>query len=173
VHVIVRAEDDDGHRLHIRKSTLRTWREAFAAELRTHGIEANATSRAERGVSLKARGSAEYHIKERGDISSAEARRFKEAVEELRTGDTSLKPWEIAMAARRRDVMKELTRSAAALRHEGDIELAENVERFARELPHLDSERRRMQRALAERVNARLERDTAEDLAAPPDRVSP
>jgi hypothetical protein len=71
VHVVVRAEDDDGRRLRIRKSTLRAWRETFAAELRAHGIDANATSRAERGVSLKGRGSAEYHIHERGAVSTA------------------------------------------------------------------------------------------------------
>jgi hypothetical protein len=167
VHVIVRAEDDDGRRLHIRKTTLRTWREAFAAELRARGIEANATSRAERGVSLKARGSAEYHIRERGDVSTAEARRFAEAAADLRRGETELKPWEVAMAARRRDVLKELARNTAALRNEGDVELAEQVERFARELPPLDSERRRMQRALVEQVNARLRREQMKDSEPP------
>jgi hypothetical protein len=168
VHVIVRAEDEDGQRLHIRKTTLRTWREAFATELRARGIEANATSRAERGVSLKARGSAECHIRERGDVSTAEALRFAEAAAELRSGETELKPWEVAMEARRRDVLKELAQNAATLRHEGDIELAEQAERFARELPPLDSERRRMQRALVEQVNARLHREQTKN-SAPPD----
>lgn len=167
VHVIVRAEDEDGHRLHIRKSTLRIWRESFAAELRARGIEANATSRAERGVSLKGWGSAEYHIRERGDVSTAQARRFAEAAEDLRKGDTELKPWEVAMAARRRDVLKELARNAADLRHEGDVDLAEKVERFARELPPLDSERRKMQRALVEQVKARLQREQVLDLVPP------
>lgn len=166
VHVIVRAEDEDGQRLHIRKATLRVWREAFATELRIRGIEANATSRAERGVSLKARGSAEYHIKERGDASTAKARRFAEAAADLRRGETARKPWEVAMAARRRDVLKDLARNAEALRDEGDIELAEQVERFARELPPLDSERRKMQRALAEQVSARLQREHAKNFSS-------
>jgi hypothetical protein len=167
VHVVVRAEDEDGQRLHIRKTTLRTWRETFAAELRARGIQANATSRAERGISLKARGSAEYHIKERGDVSTAEVRRFAEAAADLRTGETPPRPWEVAMAARRRDVLKELARNAATLRNEGDVELAEQVERFARELPPLDSERRRMQRALVEQVNARLRREQTKDFEPP------
>lgn len=161
VHVVVRAEDEEGRRLHIRKSTLRVWREAFAAQLRSHGIQANATSRAERAVSLKSRGSAEYHIKERGDVSTAEARRFAQAASDLHRRDFEPKPWEKAMAARRRDVVRELRESAIALRLEGDIELAEEVERFANELPMLDSERRRMQRALVEEVNARLRREHA------------
>lgn len=159
VHVVVRAEDEDGQRLHIRKATLRVWREAFAAKLRSHGMEANATSRAERAVSLKARGSVEYHIKERGDLSSAEARRFAQAAADLHQRNLEPKPWEIAMAARRREVLEELLGNAAALRREGDIELAEKVERFANELPVLDTERRRMQRALVEEVNARLHRE--------------
>jgi polyhydroxyalkanoate synthesis regulator phasin len=170
VHVIVRAEDEDGHRLHIRKATLRIWRESFAAELRARGIAANATSRAERGVSLKGRGSAEYHIRDRGEVSTAEARRFAEAADDLRKGDTQSKPWEVAMAARRRDVLKELARNATALRHEGDVELAEKVERFARELPPLDSERRKMQRALVEEVRLRLQREQVKDLVPPQDR---
>jgi hypothetical protein len=167
VHVIVRAEDEDGFRLHIRKSTLRIWRESFAAELRARGIDANATSRAERGVSLKGRGSAEYHIRERGDVSTAQSRRFSEAADELRKGGTEPKPWEIAMAARRQGVLKKLARHAATLRGEGDVELAEKVERFARELPPLDSERRRMQRALVEQVKARSQREHVKDLVQP------
>jgi hypothetical protein len=163
VHVIVRAEDEDGRRLHIRKATLRIWREAFAAELRARGIEANATSRAERGVSLKARGSAEYHIRERGDVPMAEGWRFAQAAADLRRGETEAKPWEVAMAARRRDVLKELAQNAATLREEGDAELAEQVERFARELPPLDTERRKMQRALVEQINARLQRQQMKD----------
>lgn len=167
VHVIVRAEDEDGQRLHIRKTTLRAWREGFAVELRAHGIEANATSRAERGVSFKARGSAEYHIRERGEVSTAEARRFAEAAEDLRKGEKKPKPWEVAMAARRRDVLKELARGAAILRQEGDTELAEKVERFASELPPLDTERRRMQRALVEQINARMKREQTRDQSPP------
>jgi hypothetical protein len=163
VHVIVRAEDEDGRRLHIRKATLRIWREAFSAELRARGIEANATSRAERGVSLKARGSAEYHIRERGDVPMAEGWRFAQAAADLRRGETEAKPWEVAMAARRRDVLKELAQNAATLREEVDAELAEQVERFARELPPLDTERRKMQRALVEQINARLQRQQMKD----------
>jgi hypothetical protein len=71
------------------------------------------------------------------------------------------------MAARRRDVLKELARNAAALRDEGDVELAEQVERFASELPPLDSERRRIQRALVEQVNARLQRQQIMDSERP------
>ena len=167
VHLIVRAEDENGQRIHIRKSNLRMWREQFAAELRALGIEANATSRAERGESNKALGGAEWHIQKRyeenlrrgkpSDPSKAKASRFREAAQELQDGRTEQKPWELAMAARRRDVMRDLERNVTRLRAEGDIELADEVDRFIREIKPLDSERRQMQRALVEQVHKRLQ----------------
>jgi len=166
VHLIVRAEDEDGRRIHIRKTELRSWRELFAAELRSRGIEANATSRSERGKSRKSLTAAEWHIQKRYQHASrrgespepptSRTARFQAAVEELREGRTDSKPWEVAMAARRRDVQRDLEKNAARLRQEGDNELAEQVERFAREMAPLDSERRQIQRALVNRVNERL-----------------
>lgn len=45
VHLSVKFQGDDGRRLNPRKADLKRWREGFAAELRAHGIDANATSR--------------------------------------------------------------------------------------------------------------------------------
>ncbi len=45
VHLSVKTLGLDGRRLNPRKADLQRWREGFAAELRAHGIEANATSR--------------------------------------------------------------------------------------------------------------------------------
>ena len=50
VHVVVRAERDDGRRLNPRKADLHRWRERFAAALRGYGIEAAATRQAVRGI---------------------------------------------------------------------------------------------------------------------------
>src|SRR3954452_5385626 len=49
VHLVVKAESEQGVRLNIRKATLRNWREQFAENLRDLGIAANATERAVRG----------------------------------------------------------------------------------------------------------------------------
>lgn len=167
VHLILRAEDENGQRIYIRKSDLRVWREGFAAELRMRGIEANASSRSERGQSLKKKRGAEWHIQKRyeeklargeyADPPRAMTARFNEAAQELQEGCTEPKPWEIAMAARRRDVMREFTGYAARLRKEGEIELADQVERHLREMPALDTEHRRIQRALVEQVQKRLQ----------------
>jgi anti-sigma-K factor RskA len=60
------------------------------------------------------------------------------------------------MAARRRDILRDLTNNAKRLRDEGEMDFAEQVERFARELPPLDTERRKMQRAILTQVEERL-----------------
>lgn len=46
VHVVVKAINEEGERLYIRKATLRKWRKAFARQLRNLGIAAKATPRA-------------------------------------------------------------------------------------------------------------------------------
>jgi hypothetical protein len=92
--------------------------------------------------------------------------RFLAAAKELEEGKSAPKPWEIAMAARRRDVVRDLVESAVRLRHEGDGKLAEQVERFVREMPSLDTERSKMQRALAKQVHDRmqqLEQEASDD----------
>lgn len=186
VHLILRAEDEDGRRIHIRKTDLRNWREGFASQLRARGIEANATSRAERGRSFKSIGGAEWHIQQRYEKGlrngsnpeppKAKTARFLEASLELQAGRIEPKPWEIAMAARRRDVLRELKQNAARLRQEGDIELANQVDGFIRNMPPVESERRQIQRALIEQVQKRckimlkISRKTYEGKSRSPDR---
>lgn len=166
VHLILRAENEDGHRIHIRKGDLRTWREQFAKELRARGIEANATSRAERGKSLKSIKGAEWHIQkryERNRLSEepalapkARMARFMEAARELQEGHVQAKPWEIAMAARRREVVRDLNHKIVLLRNEGEHTLADEVAQFVRDMPPLDSERLKMQRAMVKSIDERL-----------------
>jgi hypothetical protein len=43
VHMVVKAENDNGQRLHVDKALLRQWREDFARMMREQGIAANAT----------------------------------------------------------------------------------------------------------------------------------
>ena len=49
MHLVVKAENELGQRLHIDKQLLRDWREDFARLMREQGIAANATPRAIRG----------------------------------------------------------------------------------------------------------------------------
>jgi len=54
VHLVVRAENEYGRRLNPRKADLRRYRERFAAELRSLGVDAAATRQALRGRSVRA-----------------------------------------------------------------------------------------------------------------------
>jgi MobA/VirD2-like, nuclease domain len=56
VHLVVKAENELGRRLHIDKQLLRNWREHFAHLMREQGIAANATPRAIRGKNIRRRG---------------------------------------------------------------------------------------------------------------------
>jgi hypothetical protein len=167
VHLILRAEDANGQRIYIRKTDLRVWREEFAAKLRRHGVEANATSRAERGKTMKGIRGAEWHVQKRYEKHLGEGRnpeppaaktaRFLRAADELHNGGLELKPWEIAMAARRRDVVRELNGAIDRLHIDGEFELAGEVQRFIQDMPPVESEARKIQQALVKQVRERLE----------------
>ena len=52
VHLAVRTERNDGHRLNPRKADLQKWRERFAVKLQDRGISAVATRASTRGVAM-------------------------------------------------------------------------------------------------------------------------
>jgi len=67
VHLTVQVRGSDGKRLNPRKQDLQRWRERFAAQLREHGVEANATRRLTRGETRRYPKQAVVHIAARGD----------------------------------------------------------------------------------------------------------
>jgi type IV secretory pathway VirD2 relaxase len=60
VHLVLKARSEEGERLHIKKATLRHWREKFAENLRDLGVAANATERAARGEPRAVRRALDY-----------------------------------------------------------------------------------------------------------------
>jgi hypothetical protein len=68
VHLVIKAVDEDGRRLNIRKATLRGWRRDFAAKLRAQGVRANATERAVRGQVRPPVRDGIYRAAERGEL---------------------------------------------------------------------------------------------------------
>ncbi|WP_144155254.1 relaxase/mobilization nuclease domain-containing protein [Paraburkholderia sp. BCC1885] len=68
VHLSVQARGRDGRRLNPRKADLQGWRETFAAQLREHGVEANATPRRTRGVTQRYPKQAVVHMRARGVV---------------------------------------------------------------------------------------------------------
>ncbi|PLZ01763.1 hypothetical protein CY652_13875 [Burkholderia sp. WAC0059] len=68
VHLSVQVRGPDGRRLNPRKQDLQRWRERFAAQLREHGVEANATPRLARGQTRRYPKQAVVHMAGRGDV---------------------------------------------------------------------------------------------------------
>src|SRR6185312_8843789 len=78
VHMVVRAVSEQGERLHIRKASLRGWRQEFARHLRALGVPANATERAVRGEHRSPKLDGIYRAEQRGD-----SRRTRAQAEEV------------------------------------------------------------------------------------------
>jgi type IV secretory pathway VirD2 relaxase len=73
VHVVLRASDELGKRLNIKKAHLKDWREKFAAHLREQGVPANATPRMSRMPEQKTQRLATYW-KDRREAAEANPR---------------------------------------------------------------------------------------------------
>ena len=121
VHVVVRAERDDGRRLNPRKADLHRWRERFAAALRGYGIEAAATRQAARGVMRRP-----DPLWERVARGEGRLRRERTPVNEeslMPERDEALKDW------------SRLGQTLASSPDPEDRALAGEVERFLRATP--------------------------------------
>lgn len=136
VHVVVKAENEQGRRLHIDKAMLRQWREDFAQAMREQSVAANATPRTVRG-----------RAPERITDTAYRARRRRDEHEAItvvrRLNDRQLEARRLAVAH-----WKEI---AERLDAQGEIELAGDVRYFAHRLPGSPAERERFKVVVADR----------------------
>ncbi|HZT03267.1 MAG TPA: relaxase/mobilization nuclease domain-containing protein [Steroidobacteraceae bacterium] len=86
VHLVVKAEDEYGRRLHIDKPMLREWREDFARTMREQGIAANATSRVIRGRNKGKTRDGAFRAQRRGKSSAIRAKVTMIATELAKSG---------------------------------------------------------------------------------------
>ena len=141
VHMVVKAMGYDGTRLNIRKATLREWRRQFARHLREHGVAANATERAVRGVTKPQKPDGIYRAERRHD--STHWRERTEAVARAMTprGEISPEPGKAQLLETRLHVVRGWNGVADDLARQGQSELALEVRRFVTRLPPPRSER--------------------------------
>jgi hypothetical protein len=140
VHLILKAVSDQGVRLNIRKATLRHWRSEFAHHLRLLGVAANATERAVRGESRKAKKDRIYRAILRGDSTYILAR--AEAIaDELRKGDIRNEAGKTRLTETRKAVMRGWLTIASHLAASGHPEIASDVRRFVNQMRPLRTER--------------------------------
>jgi type IV secretion system T-DNA border endonuclease VirD2 len=159
VHLVVKAEDFNGKRLHIRKATLEEWRQFFAEKMREQGVEANATPRDLRGKTRKAKTAGIHYTEKRGK-SIFLKKKIEEVTREMMTGAEAPKPWEEKIAAKRKKVVQALLGAATEMKREGDPVLGDALERFAKDMPKLETERHAMKRELVSHIERqRAERD--------------
>lgn len=140
VHLVLKAVSDLGVRLNIRKATLRHWRSEFARHLRQLGVAANATERAVRGESRKAKKDRIYRASLRGDstyiLAQADA-----IADELRNGNFRSEAGKKKLTETRKEVMRGWLTIASHLAASGQHDVASDVRRFVNETPPLRTER--------------------------------
>jgi hypothetical protein len=140
VHLVLKAVSEQGVRLNIRKATLRHWRSEFAHHLRLLGVAANATERAVRGESRKAKKDGIYRASLRGD--STYIRTQAEAIaNELLKSDIRGEAGKTTLTETRKEVTRGWLTIARRLAMSGQHDVASDVRRFVNQLPPPRTER--------------------------------
>lgn len=169
VHLVVKAEDETGRRLHVDKPMLREWREDFARAMREQGIAANATPRVVRGRNKgKARDGA-FRAQGRGKSSAIRAKVTMVATELAKTGHFS-EPARARLAETRKAVVANWMKIADTLDRQGEVVLAGDVRYFAKRLPPALTDTERLAAKFAQHSTSSPEAPRARQ---PPDVDSP
>ena len=161
VHLLIKAVNADGRRMNIRKADLRYMRERFAVIARDYGLNLNATSRAVRGRTAKAKTQARFHEEKRrqsqaqkwaidrrkkelakAKLHPYEKERRDELVKALKTG-TELTDHPVLAKAKltRRQVMQNMADYIKELKN-GSAEdqiLAAEMEKKLKTMPQVES----------------------------------
>lgn len=163
VHLVVKCEHEyaPGKRLYIRKDTLRRWREQFAELMREQGVAANATPRQVRGQVRRPQRDAIHHrlraMRAFGQLSAAQRsqrisatpstvmrEKLMAMVKALKRGDGSIEQGRDTLQRTRDAVRGDWQVTAQTLRRQGETELAAQVERFAAQMPPVQTDAQRM-----------------------------
>jgi hypothetical protein len=154
VHMVVKAESEDGRRLHIDKEMLLLWREDFARMMREQGIAANATSRAIRGKTHGNTKDAIYRAHRR-HASTSIRQRVTDVVNELRSTGTIRDAAKRRLLETRKAVIANWNATADLLDAQAESTLASEVRYFARHLPPVLTDRERLATQFLQHVAAK------------------
>ncbi len=152
VHLVVKAIREDGKRLNIYKATLRQWRREFARQLRAHGIDANATERAVRGISKRCPKDAIYRAARHGRPSIHLRRRFESVAAEMAAGGLRSEPGKVRLLATRHAVRTGWRAVSERLRGQNEDKLASEVDDFVARMPPPKTEREQLAGTLRTRI---------------------
>jgi hypothetical protein len=145
VHLVVKAENELGRRLHIDKQLLRDWREDFAQLMREQGIAANATPRAIRGQNKTNRRGGIFKAQFYGKSKSAVMReRVLGVAEELSHSGTIKDSARARLLETRKSLVATWMKAAEVLDEQGEEILAGDVRYFAMQLPPVLTDRQHL-----------------------------
>jgi hypothetical protein len=151
VHLALKAVNEQGLRLNIRKATLRHWRSEFAGNLRLLGVEANATERAVRGEARKAKKDGIYRASLCGESTYVRAQAEVVATE-LLNGNSGVELGERKLAETRKAVEGGWVSTANLLAKEGHHDLAKDVRRFVDRMAPTRTDRESVAHELRQRL---------------------
>jgi hypothetical protein len=134
VHVLIKATSNEGHRLYIRKATLREWRKGFAHHLRELGVAANATPRYIRGVTSYRKPDGIYRAMSRHD-SAHFRKRVKAVAQELKEGKLQVESGKAKLLRTRDEVRRGWLAMSDELTRQGHTEIAAQVKRYLGQMP--------------------------------------
>jgi hypothetical protein len=143
VHLVVKAEDELGRRLHIDKQRLREWREDFARLMREQGVAAHATSRAVRGENKKYPRESIIKARRYGR-STALHDQVRGIANELSRSRSVVDPARAKLLETRRSLISAWMRAADVLDAQGEIILAGDVRHFVKHLPPVLTDRQKL-----------------------------
>lgn len=151
VHLVVKAVSERGQRLNIRKATLREWRNSFAKHLRDHGVAANATERAVRGVTRTRKPDGIYRAALRGD-SSFDRARVEAVAREISAGGLRVESGKAKLIDTRKNVEHGWKAARSLLVLDGQSELATLIGRFLDQMPSPRTDKERIVAAILPRI---------------------
>jgi relaxase-like protein len=158
VHLVLKAVSEQGVRLNIKKATLRHWRSEFARNLRLLGVEANATERAVRGETKKAKKDGIYRASLRGDSTYLRAQTEAVAAELLK-GNAQVEPSKRTLVETRSQVESGWRSVARLLAKDGHHDLASDAQRFVDRMPPARTEKESVAHELRQRLRDPRVRD--------------
>src|SRR5712692_9205028 len=157
VHLVVKAQSEDGQRLTIRKATLRQWREDFASYLRELGVAANATPAALRGKPKDRKKDGIYRALKRGQ-STFMRRKVERVADELQHGLLAPESGKAKLLTTRYRVVEDWSATATLLRAQGQESLARGVEAYVRRMPAVATQKERVAKGLLAQLAAQRSR---------------
>jgi MobA/VirD2-like, nuclease domain len=159
VHLVVKAESEEGRRLYIDKEKLRLWREDFARFMKEQGIAANATPRFACGRSKGKARDAIYRAQHHGSSTVVRERVTDVANHLGQTGSLRDLAHE-RLVESLKALIRVWLEVASTLGVQGETALAGEVRQFASQLRRVLTDRERVAIALVQNIELTRRRDT-------------